>query len=175
LTLDADGRDAFNGATSKTGHPMILVPEPLTPAAFAPFGSVIEADPAKAVEINAGFTTRFHALATATTDRDVILSIFRGRPRPLEIAMLERHPLGSQAFVPLGSRDWLAVVAERPEAKACRAFLCRADQGLQYAANVWHHPLLVIGDAQDFLVVDRQGTGPNLEEVFFDTAMKIVL
>ena len=154
---------------------MILAPEPLTAAAFAPFGQVIEADPNTAVEINSGFTTRFHALATATSDRDVILSIFRGRPRPLEVAMLERHPKGSQAFVPLGRRDWLAVVAERPEPEACRAFLCRGDQGLQYAANVWHHPLLVIGEAQDFLVVDRQGEGPNLEEVFFETVLKLAL
>ena len=89
--------------------------------------------------------------------------------------MLERHPKGSQAFVPLGRRDWLAVVAERPEPEACRAFLCRGDQGLQYAANVWHHPLLVIGEAQDFLVVDRQGEGPNLEEVFFETVLKLAL
>jgi len=154
---------------------MILRPEPLTAAAFAPFGRVIEADPATAVEINSGFTTRFHKLATAQSDANTILSIFRGRPRALEIAMLERHPLGSQAFMPLGGRDWLAVVAETPEPSACRAFLCRGDQGLIYAANVWHHPLLVIDMAQDFLVVDRDGTGPNLQEVFFDTPLTLSL
>lgn len=146
-----------------------MIIEPLTAEAFAPFGEVIEADPATAVEINAGFTTRFHALATAQTDQDVIISIFRGRPRELEVAMLECHPLGSQAFVPLGGQGWLAVVSDTPDDKALRVFHCRGDQGLQYAAGVWHHPLLVLGDAQDFLVVDRAGEGPNLEEVFFDT------
>lgn len=145
-----------------------MIIEPLTADAFAPFGEVIESDPATAVEINAGFTTRFHALATAQTDQDVIISIFNGRPRALEVAMLECHPLGSQAFVPMGGQDWLAVVSETPDSTALRVFHCRGDQGLQYAAGVWHHPLLVLGDAQDFLVVDRAGEGPNLEEVFFD-------
>ena len=154
---------------------MILKPEPLTQTAFAPFGRVIEADPAKAVEINAGFTTRFHKLARTETDADTILSIFRGRPRPLEIGMVERHPKGSQAFVPLGGRDWLAVVAETPDPTSCRAFYCRGDQGLIYAANVWHHPLLVLGEAQDFLVVDRDGPGPNLQEVFFEAPLTLVL
>ena len=152
---------------------MILKPEPLTQAAFAPFGKVIEADPATAIEINSGFTTRFHKLATAQTDADTILSIFRGRPRPLQIAMLERHPKGSQAFVPLNGRQWLAVVAETPDQHACRAFMCQGGQGLIYAANVWHHPLLVLGEVQDFLVVDRDGDGSNLEEVFFENPSRI--
>jgi ureidoglycolate lyase len=145
----------------------VIRAEPLTADAFAPFGRVITADPATAREINGGFTTRFHALAEVETDAAAILSIFRGRVRPLEVAMLERHPLGSQAFVPLGGRDWLVVVAETPEAGALRAFRARGDAGVQYGRGVWHHPLLVLGEAQDFLVVDRDGPGGNLEEVFF--------
>nr|WP_118135345.1 ureidoglycolate lyase [Oceanicella sp. SM1341] len=145
-----------------------LTPEPLTPEAFAPFGRVIWDDPATAKEINAGFTTRYHALATAETDAETVLSIFRGRPRPLEAAMLERHPKGSQAFVPLGGRDWLAVVAPGPDPAGLRVFHCRGDQGLQYATGIWHHPLLVLGAEQDFLVVDRAGPGGNLEETFFE-------
>ncbi len=148
--------------------------EPLTPQAFASFGTVIEADPSTAVEINTGYTTRFHALAEAAVgDGQAIISIFRGRPRELSIAMLERHPLGSQAFVPLGGQPWLAVVAENPDLASCRAFHCQGNQGLQYDVNVWHHPLLVLGDAQDFLIVDRAGEGNNLEEVFFDSPRKI--
>lgn len=146
----------------------MLKPDLLTPAAFAPFGDVIEARAATAVEINTGFTTRFHELATAETDDRVIMSIFRGRPRPLQAAMLECHPLGSQAFVPLGGQPWLVVVSETPDAAGLRAFWCRGDQGVNYRTGVWHHPLLVLGAAQDFLVVDRAGTGPNLHEVFFD-------
>jgi len=154
---------------------MILHPEPLTATAFAPFGQLIEADPVTSIEINSGFTTRFHALAEVETDDMAIVSIFRGRPRPLMVAMLERHPLGSQAFMPLAGRDWLAVVAEQPHPEACHLFRCRGDQGLQYGANIWHHPLLVLDTAQDFLVVDRQGYGDNLEEVFFNTPVVISL
>ncbi len=158
---------------------MILRPEPLTAAAFAPFGEVIAADPARAVTINEGFTTRFHALARVETDpertRGAILSIFRGRPRPLEIALLERHPLGSQAFMPLGGRDWLTVVAERPEPAALRAFLCRGDQGVNLCRGCWHHPLLVLDAAQDFLVVDADAGAENLDEVRFDSPVRVVI
>jgi len=154
----------------------ILRAEPLSAGAFAPFGDVIETAAAtQSFEINEGFTTRFHALATATSDDRVIMSIFRGRVRALKIAMLERHPLGSQAFMPLEQRDWLAVVASAPTPEACRLFYCRADQGLNYHAGVWHHPLLVIGSDQDFLVVDRDGDGANLDEVFFDRAVDLSL
>lgn len=144
-----------------------LTCRPLTAAAFAPFGTVIEARSEAALEINQGFTTRFHALAevAAGPNGRAMLSIFRGRPRPLEISRLERHPLSSQAFVPLGGRPWLVVVADTPRAETCRAFLARGDQGVQYHPGVWHHPLLVFEAPQDFLVVDRAGPGDNLEEV----------
>ena len=145
-----------------------MVIEELTAEAFAPFGQVIDLSADRAFEINDGFTTRHHALAQVSSDADVILSIFEGRPRPLSIAMLERHPKGSQAFMPLDARDWLAVVAETPAPDALRAFRCRGTQGLQYAPGVWHHPLLVLDHAQRFLVVDRDGPGDNLEEVFFE-------
>ena len=154
---------------------MILTAEPLTSEGFASFGDVIEVDPDRGYDINDGYTTRIHALATAESDDRVILSIFQGRPRPLSVSMLERHPLGSQAFMPLGGHDWLAVVADKPEPSECRLFLCRGSQGLQYNAGVWHHPLLVLGVSQDFLVVDREGNGPNLEEVFFDEKIELSL
>ena len=146
-----------------------LHPQPLTADAFAPFGHIIEADPKTARPINAGTTTRFHALATADPGPDgrAIISLFHGlpRPRPIAMALLERHPLGSQAFVPMQPHPWLVVVAERPEPDALRAFLVRGDQGVQYARGVWHHPLLVLAPAQDFVVVDRDGPGGNYEEV----------
>lgn len=139
-----------------------LIPEPLTAEGFAPFGAVIEADPASAIGINAGFTTRFHALAEVEVEGGApILSIFRGRPRPLVIDMLERHPFGSQAFVPLGGRPWLAVCAKAPGAPL-RAFLARGDQGAQYARGAWHFPLLTLA-GQDFLVVDRAAPESNVE------------
>jgi len=156
-----------------------LAPEPLTAEGFAPFGAVIEADHARSYLINGGRTRRYNALAAADcgADGDVVLSIFRGTPwpAPVRIAMLERHPLGSQAFVPMERLPWLAVVAERPEPEACRAFLVRGDQGLQIGRGVWHHPLLALAPAQDFLVVDRRGPGENLEERQFPDAVEVLV
>ncbi len=154
----------------------LLIPEQLTAEAFAPFGKVIEADPATAVEINSGFTTRYHALAKAEIgDGEAILSLFHGRPRPLEIDMLERHPLGAQAFMPLEGRPWLSVVANSPEPDALRVFACTGQQGVQYATGTWHFPLLVLDQPQAFLVVDRAGDGNNLDEIFFDETVLISL
>jgi len=153
--------------------------EPLTRASFAPFGSVIETEGAESFAINQGTTMRFHALAAVDPgpDRQVILSIFRGmpRPRPIRISMLERHPLASQAFVPLSADDWLVVVAERPDTAALRCFRASGRQGVNYATGVWHHPLLVLAPSQDFLVADRQGPGTNLEEHALGTSAQIDL
>ena len=146
-----------------------LVPEPLTREAFSPFGQVLQTEGADSFAINNGMTDRFHALSTVETDPggNAILSVFRSRrwADPILIKMLERHPLGSQAFMPLSDHDWLVVVAEAPVAEALRCFRARGDQGVQYAACVWHHPLLVLQAQQDFLIVDRDGPGENLEEI----------
>ncbi|WEX76590.1 ureidoglycolate lyase [Sinorhizobium numidicum] len=155
--------------------PHMLSIEPLTKEAFAPFGSVIETDPASARFINNGNTERFHALARAEVigdDAKVIINIFRGQPRafPYAVTMMERHPLGSQSFSPLDNLPWLAVVAEdeggRPGAP--RVFLASGRQGVNYGRNVWHHPLMAVAAVSDFIVVDREGPGNNLEEFFYD-------
>jgi len=156
---------------------MTLAIEPLTAEAFAPFGQVIDADQARSFLINGGRTRRFDALAIADCDGEVALSIFRGTPwpAPIRIEMLERHPQGSQAFVPMERHSWLVVVAARPEPDACRAFLARGDQGVQISRGVWHHPLLALQPVQDFLVVDRKGPGGNLEEVWFPEGSGVTL
>lgn len=147
--------------------------EPLTREAFAPFGDVIEVAGARQFEINSGFTTRVHDLCQTQalgTDARVIVNFFLGRPRPLEVKMLEAHPYGSQAFIPLQPLDWWVVVAEEPKLDAVRVFRAKGNQGVNYRAGVWHHPLLV--DAQqDFIVIDRDGDEKNLEEVFFDGSL----
>ncbi|WP_180898507.1 ureidoglycolate lyase [Martelella soudanensis] len=148
-----------------------LALERLTPEAFAPFGAVIAPDPATARLINGGTTTRFHELARVEALGEgacVIISIFRGEPRrfPYQVDMMERHPLGSQSFSPLSSRPFLVVVAEDDNGapSAPRVFFAESGQGVNYDANVWHHPLMTLGEASDFLVVDRAGPGDNLEE-----------
>ncbi len=147
----------------------MIVASPLTAAAFAPFGDVIEAgtDP---VMINNGTTERHHDLAIVDLlgkGARTLVNIFRGQPfqPPVEIKMMERHPLGSQAFMPLSDRPYLVVVApdENGAPGAPVAFLAQG-QGVNYRADVWHHPLISLEAVSDFLVVDRGGDGINLEE-----------
>ena len=146
--------------------------ESLTREAFAPFGDVMEAsDAARHFPINGGTTERYHDLADIQLDAQgrAIVSIFRGQPRtlPFTITMLERHPLGSQAFMPLNGRPYLVAVAPRGDtfgANDVRVFLARGDQGVNYAAGVWHHPLLVLDEVSDFLIVDRAGPRANCDE-----------
>ncbi|AJY44752.1 ureidoglycolate lyase [Martelella endophytica] len=148
-----------------------LAVEPLTPEAFRPFGTVIAPDPSTVRMINGGSTTRFHALAEAEAlgpDAKVIISLFRGKPRrfPYQVDMMERHPLGSQSFSPLGHHPFLVVVAEDHGGTPAtpRVFRAEGGQGVNYRPNVWHHPLMALGEETDFLVVDRDGPGNNLEE-----------
>ena len=155
------------------GELLRLVPQPLERAAFAPFGEVIEAsDAVRHFTINAGSTERYHDLANIQPGADgrAIVSIFRGQPRPLpfRVEMMERHPLGSQAFVPLSGRPYLVVVAPAspaPKVEELRVFLARGDQGVNYAPGVWHHPLLALDEVSDFLVIDRSGPGDNCDEI----------
>ena len=149
--------------------------EPLTTRAFKDFGDVIEANEGDGFGINQGYTWRHHKLATVGMDYpedDAIISIFssKRRPLPMAINMMERHPLGSQAFMPLTDTPFLVVVAEagpEPELAGLRAFVSNGKQGVNYTAGVWHHPLLILALEQKFLVVDRAGKGNNLNEVFF--------
>lgn len=147
----------------------ILTPEPLTAEAFAPFGDVIEPSVATATPINYGWTTRFDALAdVAVGDGRAIISIFRSKPlTPPVLKVFERHPLGSQAFMPLQGRPFLVAVAPRGpfDAAQVRVFRAAATQGVNYARGTWHHFLLALEAESDFLVVDREGPGENLDEV----------
>ena len=163
--------------------PVPLAVQPLAREAFAPFGEVIEAtDAAHRYPVNAGSSVRYHALATIEPGPQgrAIVSIFRASPRPLPVVVeaLERHPLASQAFVPLSGRPYLVVVAragQAPSAADLVAFLARGDQGVNYAPGVWHHPLLALEATSDFVVVDRDGPGENCEELALARAALIDL
>lgn len=152
--------------------PLPLVAVALTREAFAPFGEVIEAsDAVRHFTINAGNTERYHDLARLEPGPEgrVIVSIFRGQPRalPFRVEMLERHPHGSQAFIPMSGTPYLVVVApagELPQPDDIQIFLARGDQGVNYAPGVWHHPLLALGEVSDFVVIDRSGPGHNCDE-----------
>ena len=142
--------------------------QPLSKAAFAGFGDVIETKGAEQRLINAGTTTRFHDLAAidvADQNGRPLISIFRGQPFafPVEITMMERHPIGSQGFFPLADRPFLVVVAPDEDGRPGPplAFLAAGDQGVNYAKNIWHHPLLALDAISDFLVVDRGGANTD--------------
>ncbi|MET3924395.1 ureidoglycolate lyase [Devosia sp. 2618] len=154
--------------------------EPLTAAAFAPFGQVIELDGAQHYTINSGMTERYHDLAHVElggANPRPLISIFRGQPYdlPLTLRLVERHPFGSQAFYPLSERPFLVIVAEdrsgTPDTP--RAFLTKPGQGVNIGMNTWHGVLTTLGEVSDFLVVDRGGDGNNLEEHHFDVPLTV--
>ena len=152
----------------------ILTAKPLTRAAFAPFGDVIDTDWVNHFPINDGKCERYHDLAGVEAEGPearVLISIFKATPYafPLRLAMVERHPLGSQAFVPLSQAPFLVVVCpDGPDGPATpQAFVTAPGQGVNYRRNTWHAVLTPIGVDQDFLVVDRGGGGDNLDEHFF--------
>jgi ureidoglycolate lyase len=146
--------------------------EPLTKASFAPFGDVIEFEGVQHYPINQGFAERFNDLARVDVGTgEVNISIINAvvRPKPIALKLMERHPLGSQIFYPLQDRPWLVVVCVEPQDhKSFRAFAATGRQGINYARNTWHFPLLVLEDQSRFLVVDRKGPGSNLEEMWID-------
>ena len=153
--------------------------EPLTAAAFAPYGDVIEVANARQVrEINYGNTRRFHHLAEIEVGEGTpLVSIFRSTPlsRPISLKVMEVHPLGSQAFVPLSGRPYLVVVAGPGEfcADNLRVFLAGPQQGVNYHKGCWHHYSLALDEESDFLVIDRDGPGNNCLEVFLDEEIVI--
>ena len=150
--------------------------EPLTASAFAPFGDVIHTSEAvKSFSINYGNTTRFHDLAEIDCLNEggkTIVSIFRSNPLslPIEVKLLERHPISSQAFIPLSSGPYLVIVAPKENAgeldeSKIKVFLAQSGQGVNYHAGTWHHFSLALNQSSDFLVIDRAGEGKNCDEV----------
>jgi len=144
----------------------------LTRDAFAEFGDVISSEEADHFSIDNGTTERYHDLAridVAENHGKPLVSLFRSQPRqfPFEVTAMERHPLGTQAFIPLSKQPYLVVVAPRGDflLHALQAFLAKPDQGVNYAKGAWHHALIALNEVSDFIVIDRGGPGPNFDEV----------
>ncbi|RMH48763.1 MAG: ureidoglycolate lyase [Alphaproteobacteria bacterium] len=146
-----------------------LVARPLSAEAFRPFGDVLEAQGDPDRIINDGHCGRWHDRARIDmAGGPAGLSIFRASPRrfPVSIGLLERHPLGSQAFVPMAAAPFLVVVA--PDAGglpgAPLAFVAGPGQGVNYLRGVWHAVLTPLAPPGLFAVLDRVDEAPNLEE-----------
>jgi len=157
-----------------------LTPQPLTAEAFAAFGDVIEARSDTVIDINQGTSQRFHDLArvdVTSGEGHPLVNIFRASPypEPLTLSMMEKHPLGSQLFMPLQQHAYLVAVAQASDqvsAGNIAVFSASGNQGVNFRPGTWHHPLLVLAQ-QDFLVVDRGGKGDNLVEQDLDQPVLI--
>ncbi len=152
-----------------------LRPQPLTKAAFAPFGEVLDTEGVEPKLINFGNTQKFAGLAeiSSSDSRRPQLSIYRSKAAvlPFRIRLVECHPLGSQAFYPLHPRPFPVVVAKPgnpPGPADLRVFLSNGRQGVNLHAGVWHHYQLSLGHESDYLVIDRGGEGDNYREHRFD-------
>ena len=155
----------------------ILIPEPLSAERFAPFGDVISSGSARGDSMNEARFDRFSDLAAVDVDGRVSVSIVRSRSPtslPYHFDRVERHPLGSQAFIPLSNFAFIVVVAppaESVEPADLLAFITDGRQGINYRRGTWHLPLISLGERQEFLVVDRADGRNNCEERVFDEAV----
>jgi ureidoglycolate lyase len=147
-----------------------LRPLPLTQERFAPYGDVIEASHDGMTTMNDARFERFDSLCNVDVDGDIAINVTRCRTPtalPLRVDKVERHPLGSQAFVPLSPCRMVVVVAppgESVSASDLRAFVSNGRQGINYHRGTWHMPLVAFDAGQQFLVVDRRGdSDPNCE------------
>jgi len=164
-----------------TDKQQMITPKPLTSEAFCAFGDVIEAnESAKNFAINDGFTQRFHDLAKVDVNDNngqTLINIFRSTPltQPIAIKMMERHPHGSQAFIPMGQNPYLIVVAPAGEFELnnIEVFIASSHQGVNYHKGTWHHFCLALNSESDFLVVDRGGTGDNCDVLKLDGSLVI--
>ncbi len=152
---------------------------PLTPTAFAPFGDVLEITGAPDKIINQGLCGRYHDRAQIDiVDGKAGISLFKAEPRsiPIKLDMVERHPQGSQAFLPMSFDPFIVVVAPDVEGAPGQpqAFLTTAGQGINFARGTWHGVLTPLHAPGLFAVVDRIGEGPNLQEHWFETPYTIV-
>jgi ureidoglycolate lyase len=150
-----------------------IVIEPLTPEGFAPFGEVLEATGEPDRLINQGLCGRWHDVANLDiVDGRAGLSLFRSETRalPYRLEMVERHPLGSQAFLPMSHDPFLVIVAPDQDGTpgTPQAFRTAPGQGINIARNTWHGVLTPLHAPGLFAVIDRIGEGANLEEHWFE-------
>ena len=141
----------------------VVVAEPLTAQAFAPFGQVISAGEQAGRSANQGTAVRFDwaaQLVNARHDAKANLAVFRSMPRPLpiELTLLEQHPCSTQLFAPMIASRYLVCVAPTradglPDVDRLRAFLCLPGQGVNYAAGTWHCPIIALDSAAEFLML----------------------
>jgi ureidoglycolate lyase len=153
----------------------IIFVEPLTREAFAPYGDVIEVAGNSCFSINAGRADRYDALCSVDcegSEKGAVISLVKARRYdfPKTVTFLERHPFGSQAFIPTGDTPFLVVVAvpgKTVDESTLKAFLTNGKQGINYRRNTWHHVMLTPFEDVTFIVVDRSDPESNCEEHWY--------
>ena len=148
---------------------IIIKPKKITSKNFKKFGEVISTKKIKPININNGYAKRFDNLCKINTSLkkgNTIMSIFSTRKRkfPMNIKMMEKHPLGSQAFIPMKETKFLVFVApkgKKPNVKKMESFIIPKQTGINYKPGIWHFPLISTKN-MNFLVIDRKGIGNNL-------------
>ena len=147
----------------------IIEPIPISKENFSKFGDMITTENIKPLEINNGYAKRFDGIAkidTSDNNGETTISIFSALKRsfPMKIDMMEKHPLGTQAFIPMKETTFLTLVApegKKLEMDKIESFVVPKGKGVNYKTGIWHFPLISTED-MDFLVVDRKGPGENL-------------
>ena len=148
---------------------IIIKPKKITSKNFKKFGDLISTKKIKPIRINNGYANRYDNLCrinTSIKNGSTIMSIFSAKKRkfPMNINMMEKHPLGSQAFIPMKESTFLVFVAPRgkkPNVKKIESFIVPKQTGINYKPGIWHFPLISKKE-MNFLVVDRKGKGNNL-------------
>ena len=148
---------------------LVIKPKIITKENFKKFGDMITTANIKPLEINNGYAKRFDGIANINTsidDGEATISIFSAIKRifPMKVDMMEKHPLGSQAFIPMKETTFLVLVAPEgasPDLNEVVSFIVPQGIGINYNAGIWHFPLIAT-ENMNFLVVDRKGKGDNL-------------
>ena len=152
-----------------------IEPKPINKESFSKFGALVSTEDLKSVDINNGYAKRFDEAVKLDTHQDrgeTTISIFSAVKRtfPMKIDMMEQHPLGSQAFIPMKETTFLVLVApksDKPDLNKIESFIIPPGIGINYKTGTWHFPLISTED-MNFLVIDRKGSGNNLKIENFD-------
>jgi len=148
---------------------VVIKPTKITKEKFAKFGDVISSENIEPIDINSGYAKRFDNLVNINTSKnggETIISIFSALKRsfPMKINMMEKHPLGSQAFMPIKETTFLSFVApegDLPEIDKIKSFIIPPGVGINYKPGIWHFPLISTENT-NFIVIDRKGSDQNL-------------
>ena len=149
---------------------IIIEPKPINKENFSKFGELVTTEGLKSIDINNGYAKRFEEAVKLDTLQDrgeTTISIFSALKRtfPMKIDMMEQHPLGSQAFIPMKETTFLVLVApksDKPDLNKIESFIIPPGVGINYKSGTWHFPLISTED-MNFLVIDRKGSGNNLK------------